>query len=155
VLRVTGASHVLRVLEKAEAGALEGLELVEPYLCEQGCWGSPLFPEDPFLSRYRASVTLGQPERQEVASGGQPSGSAAEPARALRRVRPFLPRSGMRLDEDMLAAMRKLARIDELARTLPGRDCGLCGAPTCACLAEDIVTGRAPESGCPILEHKE
>jgi serine/threonine-protein kinase RsbT len=143
VLRVTGARHVLRVLEKAEAGALQGIELIEPYLCEQGCWGSPLFPEDPFLSRYRASLT----------DGGRALSPGAEPARALRRVRPFLPRSGVRLDEDMLAAMRKLARIDELVRALPGRDCGLCGAPTCASLAEDIVTGRAPETGCPIQEN--
>ncbi len=142
VLRVTGARHVLRVLEKAEAGALQGIELIEPYLCEQGCWGSPLFPEDPFLSRYRASLV----------DSGLPSSPAGEQARALRRVRPFLPRSGVRLDEDMLAAMRKLARIDELARALPGRDCGLCGAPTCASLAEDIVTGRAPETGCPVQE---
>jgi anti-sigma regulatory factor (Ser/Thr protein kinase)/NAD-dependent dihydropyrimidine dehydrogenase PreA subunit len=154
VLRVTGVRHVLRVLEKAEAGALEGIELIEPYLCEQGCWGSPLFPEDPFLSRYRASVTVGLREGPE-GLGGRPLSAGAEPARVLRRVRPFLPRSGVRLDEDMLAAMRKLGRIDELVRALPGRDCGLCGAPTCASLAEDIVTGRAAETGCPVQEHEE
>jgi anti-sigma regulatory factor (Ser/Thr protein kinase) len=155
VLRVTGVRHVQRVLEKAEAGVLEEIELLEPYFCDQGCWGSPLLPEDPFLSRYRASLAPGPLEGREAAGAGSASGQAAEPAHALRRVRPFLPRSGMRLDEDMLTAMRKLARIDELARALPGRDCGLCGAPTCACLAEDIVTGRFPDAGCPVLEDKQ
>jgi anti-sigma regulatory factor (Ser/Thr protein kinase)/NAD-dependent dihydropyrimidine dehydrogenase PreA subunit len=158
VLQVTGVRHVQRVLEKTEAGVLEGIELLELYLCDQGCWGSPLHPEDPFLSRYRASGGTGRLEGFEAGAGpaGQVSTpSAAEPARALRRTRPFLPRTGTRLDEDMVTAMRKLARIDELTRALPGRDCGLCGAPTCACLAEDIVTGRFPGAGCPLLEDKE
>jgi anti-sigma regulatory factor (Ser/Thr protein kinase) len=157
VLQVTGVRHVRRVLEKAEAGVLEGIELLEPYLCDQGCWGSPLFPEDPFLSRYRALGGAGQPAgaASETAQAGQCPAPATEPARALRRVRPFLPRTGTRLDEDMVTAMRKLARLDELTRALPGRDCGLCGAPTCACLAEDIVTGRFPGASCPLQEDEE
>jgi hypothetical protein len=136
VLRVTGLSHVLRALEKAEAAALAGVELLVLYACDQGCWGSPLFPEDPFLARNRASA---------VAVGR----ASAQP-----RTRPFLARCGLRLDEDMSGAIRKLALIDELTRRLPGRDCGICGAPTCACHAEDIVLGRVPGPGCPLEEEK-
>jgi anti-sigma regulatory factor (Ser/Thr protein kinase) len=136
VLRITGLSHVLRALQKAEASALAGVELLELWACDQGCWGSPLFPEDPFLARNRASV---------LAVGRAP---------AMPRARPFLARPGLRLDEDMPTAMRKLALIDELTRRLPGRDCGICGAPTCACRAEDIVLGRVPGPGCPLEEEK-
>ena len=136
VLRVTGLSHVLRALEKTEAAALAGVELLVLYACDQGCWGSPLFPEDPFLARNRASA---------VAVGR----ASAQP-----RTRPFLARCGLRLDEDMSGAIRKLALIDELTRRLPGRDCGICGAPTCACHAEDIVLGRVPGPGCPLEEEK-
>jgi hypothetical protein len=127
---------VLRALEKAEASALAGVELLVLYACDQGCWGSPLFPEDPFLARDRAGT---------VAVGRAP---------ALPRGRPFQARPGQRLDESMPAAIRKLARIDELARSLPGRDCGICGAPTCACRAEDIVLGRVSGKGCPLEEEK-
>ena len=136
VLRISGLSHVLRALEKAEASALAGVELLVLYACDQGCWGSPLFPEDPFLARDRAGA---------VAVGRAP---------ALPRGRPFQARPGQRLDESMPAAIRKLARIDELARSLPGRDCGICGAPTCACRAEDIVLGRVSGKGCPLEEEK-
>jgi Na+-translocating ferredoxin:NAD+ oxidoreductase RNF subunit RnfB len=55
----------------------------------------------------------------------------------------------MRLHADMASAIRALGRIDELARTLPGRDCGACGAPTCALFAEDVVMGRVESSACP------
>ena len=137
VLQISGLKHVLRALEKAEAAALAGVELLVLYACEQGCWGSPLFPEDPFLARNRAAgVTVGK-------------------APALPRARPYQARPGLRLDEDMPAAIRKLALIDELARQLPGRDCGICGAPTCACRAEDIVLGRASGKGCPLEEKEE
>ncbi len=140
VFRVTGLPHVVRALEKAEASALAGVELLALYACDQGCWGSPLFPEDPFLARHRAS---------DVAVGWAP---------ALPRTRPYQARPGLRLDEDMPAAIRKLARIDELSRRLPGRDCGICGAPTCACRAEDIILGRlVARKDCPLeeLESKE
>ena len=43
----------------------------------------------------------------------------------------------------MATAIGMLGAIDEAARALPGRDCGSCGAPTCAAFAEDLVVGRA------------
>ena len=46
-------------------------------------------------------------------------------------------------------AIRMLGEIDAAARALPGRDCGSCGAPTCASFAEDLVVGRAGASDCP------
>jgi Na+-translocating ferredoxin:NAD+ oxidoreductase RNF subunit RnfB len=57
-------------------------------------------------------------------------------------------RPGVRLDPEMGEAIRKLTLIDTMTRSLPGRDCGACGAPTCAAFAEDTVMGRAAE-GCP------
>ncbi|MHC1715887.1 MAG: (Fe-S)-binding protein [Acidaminococcaceae bacterium] len=36
--------------------------------------------------------------------------------------------------------------MEEVLSSLPGLDCGACGAPTCQCLAEDIVQGKAHEN---------
>ena len=134
-LVVSGVRHVMRVLAAAETGSLPGITLLDLCLCEQGCSGSPLLTSDPFLS-----------ELSEA-----PVGKASDAA-AVRRTRPYAQRAGARLDPDMGAAIRALGRIDELSRTLPGRDCGACGAPTCALLAEDLVTGRAGSSRCPFME---
>jgi Na+-translocating ferredoxin:NAD+ oxidoreductase RNF subunit RnfB len=48
----------------------------------------------------------------------------------------------------MSKAIAKLGKIDRLRRTLPGSDCGMCGAPTCAALAEDVVLGRSQPDAC-------
>jgi Na+-translocating ferredoxin:NAD+ oxidoreductase RNF subunit RnfB len=42
----------------------------------------------------------------------------------------------------------QIVRIEEITETLPGLDCGSCGAPTCRALAEDIVRGTAEKNDC-------
>jgi anti-sigma regulatory factor (Ser/Thr protein kinase)/ferredoxin len=136
-LAVNGIRHVLRVLSAAESGALAGTSLLDLSLCDAGCSGSPLLSADPFLSLHRW---------QRASLGTRGTGGTAG---VVRRTRPYAQRSGVRLDGDMAEAIRKLSRIDELARTLPGRDCGACGAPSCGTFAEDVVLGRAAADGCP------
>ncbi|MGO9310858.1 MAG: (Fe-S)-binding protein [Spirochaetia bacterium] len=138
-LAVTGIRHVLKALAAAETGSLPGVSLLDLSLCDQGCAGSPLLSADPFLSAHRW--------RQWEA--GRATAAQASDAAAVRRTRPWQQRPGVRLDPDMGAAIRALGKIDELVRTLPGRDCGVCGAPTCALFAEDVVTGRADPTDCP------
>jgi Na+-translocating ferredoxin:NAD+ oxidoreductase RNF subunit RnfB len=48
----------------------------------------------------------------------------------------------------MREAVRKLSLIDGMLRSLPGRDCGTCGSPSCAAFAEDVVLGRLSEDAC-------
>ncbi len=132
VLVVTGPTHVIDVLEQLENGLLADVPVIEPYLCDGGCLGSPLLTGDPYVAAWRwASLDL-------------PS-----VGRAHERPRPFQPRAGIRLDPDMATAIRMLAELERVTASLPGKDCGACGAATCAAFAEDIVTGRAPRDLCP------
>jgi len=131
-LWVTGIRHVLNVLEAVENGQAGDVQAIEPWACDAGCFGSPLLREDAFLSRHRWTAPRGL------------DGAA----RAIPRARPLAARPGLRLDTDMAKAIQKLAKIDKLKRSLPGSDCAMCGAPTCAALAEDIVLGRASADAC-------
>jgi anti-sigma regulatory factor (Ser/Thr protein kinase)/Fe-S-cluster-containing hydrogenase component 2 len=140
LLVVTGISHVLAVLEAVEDDRLPGVSAIEPYLCDGGCFGSPLLREDAAVAAWRWAAVGGE------APGG---GSGQE------RSRPFRARPGIRLDADMAVAIRKLAQLDAESRALPGRDCGVCGAPTCAALAEDIVMERASRALCPYVAPEE
>ena len=133
ILHVTGVRHVLNVLDAIENGLLGDVSIVEPWFCDTGCFGSPLMAEDASIARQRW-------EHMPV--------EHAASARAARRSQPFTPRKGLRLDDNMARAIQKLAKIDKLVRSLPGSDCGMCGAPTCAALAEDIVLGRAHADAC-------
>ncbi len=132
VLRVTGIRHVLAVLEELEDGLLTEPAAIELYVCDGGCWGSPLLADDPFLSTARRAA-------------------AAAPAAATvaAPLTPYAARPGIRLDADMAKAVAKLARLDAVRRSLPGKDCAACGAPTCAALAEDVVLDRADVALCP------
>lgn len=56
------------------------------------------------------------------------------------------------LSQNMAESMRMMADIQRLRSTLPGIDCGACGAPSCRALAEDIVKGRASIKDCKILD---
>jgi hypothetical protein len=138
-LEVSGIRHVMRVLEEVENGLLPDVRVLELFACDQGCFGSPLLKEDAFISRHRAR-----------------SGPAAKEARAVRREKPLTARAGLRLDEDMAKAIAKLSEIEKLRRTLPGKDCALCGAPTCDALAEDIILGRTAcsISDCRMMTQK-
>ena len=141
-LAATGVRHVMRVLSEAEAGALDGATLLDLSLCDGGCAGSPLLCADPYLALHRWQRA--------------PVSTAHSDAAAVPRQKPYTQRHGVRLDKDMAEAIRRLARIDELTRGLPGRECGACGAPSCAAFAEDVVMGRADADGCPYRpEHRE
>ena len=53
-----------------------------------------------------------------------------------------------RLSNNIAKSMRMMAEIQTLRASLPGLDCGACGAPTCRALAEDVVRGRAHIDDC-------
>ena len=72
----------------------------------------------------------------------------------LERVRwkkPLERSDAMELSSDIAQALTMMQRIDEVLATLPGLDCGSCGAPTCKTLAEDIVKGLATEYDCVFI----
>jgi Na+-translocating ferredoxin:NAD+ oxidoreductase RNF subunit RnfB len=60
----------------------------------------------------------------------------------------ILPNSAMKLDDDLMEAMRKMEKIEKLYNELPGFDCGSCGSPTCRTFAEDVVQGVATKMDC-------
>jgi anti-sigma regulatory factor (Ser/Thr protein kinase)/Na+-translocating ferredoxin:NAD+ oxidoreductase RNF subunit RnfB len=133
VLQVTGLPSVLRILEAIEDGRAGDIAVVELFACEGGCFGSPLLSEEAALAVYRWRQA-----RPRLQTAGEPA----------RRAKAYSPRRGLRLDEDMTKAIAKLGKIDKLTRGLPGSNCGICGAPTCAALAEDIILGRAARDAC-------
>jgi serine/threonine-protein kinase RsbT len=138
-LAASGVRHVMRVLAMAEAGALPGVIILDLSLCEQGCSGSPLLSAEPSLDLQGLGGRSGQAGRLLADSD----------ATAVRRARPYTQRPGVRLDPDMGAAIQTLGKIDALTHALPGRDCGACGAPSCALFAEDVILGRADQAACP------
>ena len=56
------------------------------------------------------------------------------------------------LDADPARAIAKAQRREKIFKKLPRRDCGICGAPDCWTLADDVVRGAARLADCPFVK---
>ncbi|MBE5813731.1 MAG: 4Fe-4S dicluster domain-containing protein [Clostridiales bacterium] len=144
-MAVDGIENVIRVLEEIENNKLQDLVFFEGAACTGGCVGGPLTFENSYVARNAVQTLLSgcditHPDDKVNASylGKYP----------LIADKPVLPNSVMRLDDDIVEAMKKMERMEEIVRSLPGYDCGSCGSPTCRTFAEDIVRGFATEMDC-------
>jgi serine/threonine-protein kinase RsbT len=149
VLTAHGPRHVLKALAVAEAGGLPEVEILDLFLCEAGCSGSPYLTTDASLSDLRWREYAAAAEGTRSKADAMDAGAAAG---VVHRARPYAQRLGVRLDPDMATALAALGRIDVLTRTLPGRDCCACGSPSCSAFAEDVILGRARGASCPHAE---
>jgi Na+-translocating ferredoxin:NAD+ oxidoreductase RNF subunit RnfB len=145
-LIVEGIDHVAMILELAESGLLADVPFIEAWACPAGCLGGSLTVQDPFLARYQLLSFCGKEELRPQ-----------DEYRKVSRLNDFRfketlnPRPGLRLDQNLKMAMKKLTRIEEIFKRLPGIDCGSCGCPSCLAFAEDIVQGHAAAGDCRCL----
>ncbi len=144
-LCVDGIQNVIRVLEEIENENLTDLDYFEGNACLGGCVGGPLTFENNYVAKNALrKIVLSMDEKRPWEYYPQ---EAAADERFLND-RPFEAKSVMKLDDDIVAAMKKLDRINDILLRLPGYDCGSCGSPTCRTFAEDIVRGQCTEMDC-------
>ena len=144
-LSVDGIASVIRVLEEVENDKLSDLVYLECNACIGGCVGGPLA----FENSYVAKDSI----RKMVQHMPSTHPDAAIPSSMLNKYPtwndvPIEPNTAEKLDSNMVEAMRKMNRMNEIIKRLPGYDCGSCGSPTCASFAEDIVRGYCTEMDC-------
>ena len=147
-LAADGIENVMRVLEDIDNGVMPDLDFVELNACTGGCVGGSMTVVNPFIAKARLhSLRRYLPVSQNTA---EESGEQAVPEKYLESEGPvYRPVSA--LDSDRAAAISKMAEIERLAETLPGIDCGSCGAPTCFSFATDVVCGQAHIDDCVFL----
>lgn len=156
---VDGIENVIALLEAIDNGKLADIPYIEALACPGGCVGGPMAVENPHVARttmkaisraeYGTRAGSGAGERG-TAPGAAPEADAggANAAMPLRWEEEVLPRPAMVLDRDMGRALAMEERLEEIAASLPGLDCGACGAPDCRALAEDVVKGCAKIDDC-------
>lgn len=136
---VDGIHNVIKMLEDIEDDKLRDIDYVEALACPGGCVGGPLTAENSFVARARiARICEDLPQESEMLEDDVDKTWDGAPV-----YRPI-----MKLDENITIAMQKAMKIEELTADFPGLDCGSCGSPSCAALAEDIVRGYAKVDDC-------
>ena len=64
---ITGIERVCQFLDEAENGRVDDCGIVNLYACDSGCFGSPVWPEHPDVSRYRSRAAADFREPAAVA----------------------------------------------------------------------------------------
>ncbi|MBN1952823.1 MAG: 4Fe-4S binding protein [Bacteroidales bacterium] len=155
-LAIDGISNAIEFLEQIENGSVSNFEFIELRACDESCAGGILTTANRFLVSERLQ------ERVLKYNADFKEGKIID-NKSIDRHTEYLvdhialeniePRSMMKLDDDMEAAMKKMDSIQKLLGYLPGIDCGACGAPSCKTLAEDIVQKRAKTSDCIFVQN--
>jgi hypothetical protein len=149
-LAADGIENVIHVLDQVETGNIPPLEFIELNACTGGCVGGVLTIQNPFIAKARL-LTLRRymPVSQTVL----PKGVNYIPDNFLFEEMPeYAPIS--RLGGSIAESMRMMADIQSFKSTLPGIDCGACGAPTCRAFAEDVVKKNACPEDCVLRGRK-
>ena len=144
IIAVDGIHNVIEILEKIENGSIPPVDFVEMDACTGGCVGGVLTIENPYVAENRLrTLRRYMPVSRNIVSDKAfiPDDVLAEPVEY-----PSINRLGKTIGE----SMRMMARIQAIRESLPGIDCGSCGAPTCRAFAEDLVRGNANINDCII-----
>ena len=145
-LAADGIENVIHVLDQIENGNIPPLDFIELNACTGGCVGGVLTMQNPFIAKARLQTLR---RYLPVSQTTIPKDEQYISADYLFEDLPTYKSIG-RLGNNIVESMRMMADIQKLKNSLPGIDCGACGAPTCRAFAEDVVKKTACLDDCPI-----
>lgn len=149
-LAADGIENVNRVLDQIENGNIPPLKFIELNACTGGCVGGAMTMQNPFIAKARLhSLKRYLPVSQNFLTKEEERYIPDE--YFFNDLPVYNPIS--RLSDSMAESMRMMADIQKLRKTLPGIDCGSCGAPTCRAFAEDVIKGQADVKGCILCKN--
>ena len=147
-LAADGIENVIRVLDQVENGNIPPLEFIELNACSGGCVGGGMTMQNPFIAKARLQTLRRYlPVSQNFLSKEE---SYIPESYIFNEIPTYHPIS--RLSDSMAESMRMMADIQKLRDTLPGIDCGACGAPNCRAFAEDTVRNKSCGAKCPLYK---
>ena len=149
ILAADGINNVISVLDQIEDGNIPPIDFVELNACPGGCVGGVLTIENPYIAKNRLHTLR---RYMPVALNMKSEENYIPTERFVSELPKYNPLN--RLSDNIGESMRLMSQIQQVRKSLPGIDCGSCGAPTCRAFAEDIVLGNADRNDC-IIAYKD
>lgn len=147
-ISVDGIKDVVGILETIDNNADDkfgDVDFMECLACKGGCLGGPLTVKNVYVAQViMKGMRSEQNGRYKVAE--LPRMDVDYHDYLWDRSPEHIPVD--KLDTDMVKAFMKMEKMEEIRDSLPGIDCGACGAPSCVALAEDIVRESATITDC-------
>lgn len=154
-LAVDEIHNVINFLEQLENEEMKDIDFLELRACDESCAGGVLTTENRFFTveRLKNRAAHADSEVKKVNQAGKRS-IVHYKNRLLQEIsiQPIESRSMLKLDEDISEALKKMKRVQEIAKCLPDVDCGACGSPSCQSFAEDIVQGYSKLNQCVFVQ---
>jgi iron only hydrogenase large subunit-like protein len=150
---VSSLYDTIEILKDVEAGKLKNIKYLECLVCHDGCLGGPLTVENRFVAKSNILMLLRMYHGKKGVNPSSVKKLYREGFFSFEnkvKPKPFPP-----LDTDRTRALKKLKEKEKIIKTLPGIDCGVCGAPDCKTLADDIVRQEAKLKDCRFFRKKE
>ena len=142
-LAADGIENCISVLKELEDGKMSEIDFVELNACPGGCVGGVLNIENPFVAKARMQFL----RKYLPVSKSKLNDCVLSEEELMWEEEPQAVDS-MRMSSNFMEAMRIMSEIESILKTLPGLDCGNCGAPSCRAFAEDVVMKNIPLSMC-------
>ncbi len=143
-LAADGIENVIRVLEDLEDEKYPGLDFVELDACAGGCVGGVLQVENPYIAKAKLKTL-----RRYMPVSKNHLGKSIPVEMLWDKDLVYAP--VLELGETRAESFARYSQLQQILEQLPGLDCGICGAPTCQALAEDVVRGAAEVEDCVVL----
>ena len=146
-LAADGIDNCIKVLDQVENGNIPPLDFIELNACTGGCVGGVLTIQNPFIAKARLQTLRRYlPVSQNILSKEEMS--YIPELYFFDQMPEYQPIS--RLSDNIARSMRMMADIQSFKNSLPGIDCGSCGAPNCRAFAEDVIKNLSSPEDCPI-----
>ena len=143
-LAADGIENCIRVLDQIDNSDITSLDFVELNACDGGCVGGAMTVTNPYIAQARLQAL----KRYLPVSPNRPASEWIPDEFFNENEIEYVPN---KLSEDRKEARRMMSDIVSISDTLPGIDCGSCGAPTCMAFAEDIVKGETTADECTVI----
>ena len=147
-MSVTGLPNVIQVFDDIEKGKLKDVDFIECNACWSGCANGNLTVDNVYVCQAKLqhlARDLPHTDSQTLAEVAR-----RYPQEDFALARAPEPRAAVVVGY-LRERVRRMNEAEKIASVMPGFDCGLCGAPSCKVLAQDVVAGRAPREDCVFL----
>ena len=145
-LHVTGLSNIIQVFDDIERGKLRNVEFIEAYNCWSGCVSGNLTTANAYVTLSMCHSLMSKLPETDPATEAEVE--RRFPGEDFSLERPIRPRPVSDRMGNLKERVRIMQEAESLLGTLPGLNCGLCGAPTCKELARDISLAEAARNDC-------
>jgi Na+-translocating ferredoxin:NAD+ oxidoreductase RNF subunit RnfB len=145
-LLVTGLSNIIQVFDDIEKGKLRKVDFLDAYNCWSGCTAGNLTIANLYVTQNKMHSLVSRLPEMDWETEAEIARRFPNEDFSLEhpiRPRPIRGRMG-----SLKERVQIIQQAETTLATLPGLNCGLCGAPTCKELARDISIGDATTDDC-------